>query len=426
MFVGLIRKFAPAPHCFFWKEKIFPVVICFLLLTTIPFPSLLYAIPQANRDNQKQLHDLRSRIDALQKDLADKKSSKIKAAEALRDSERSISDLHNQISQLANQQKSVQNELARLQKKSAQLQGTADIRRAQLGKLIYYQHLIKHKEYLQLLFRQHDPDKAARNLYYYQYIAQARSKNIDDLRSQLADLDILTRASYIQNQSLKQIQNKQLHQKQQLESEKKRRSEILASLSKEVSHQQKKIDALKQDELRLSRLIEKLNKQLAHKKNNLKQQSSKDHKSIIRNNKLPDVIEQKSSFAALKGKLRLPVRGELINRFGGSRENSNIKWKGLFIRSREGNEVKAIANGEVIFSDWLRGFGNLMILDHGNHYMSLYGNNEAIYKRVGNKVKSGDTIAIVGNSGGNAESGLYFELRYQGKPFDPLGWVKIE
>ena len=124
--------------------------------------------------------------------------------------------------------------------------------------------------------------------------------------------------------------------------------------------------------------------------------------------------------------MRLPVRGELINRFGGSRENSNIKWKGLFIRSREGNEVKAIANGEVIFSDWLRGFGNLMILDHGNHYMSLYGNNEAIYKRVGNKVKSGDTIAIVGNSGGNAESGLYFELRYQGKPFDPLGWVKIE
>lgn len=122
----------------------------------------------------------------------------------------------------------------------------------------------------------------------------------------------------------------------------------------------------------------------------------------------------------------MPVKGELANRFGSPRESGSIKWQGLFIRSAGGNEVKAIAGGEVIFADRLRGFGNLMILDHGNHYMSLYGNNAAIHKRVGSKVKSGDTIATVGNSGGNAETGLYFELRYQGKPFDPLSWVKLK
>ena len=93
---------------------------------------------------------------------------------------------------------------------------------------------------------------------------------------------------------------------------------------------------------------------------------------------------------------------------------------------QNGNEVKAIASGQVVFADWLRGFGNLMILDHGNNYMSLYGYNEAIYKHVGDRVRSGDTIATVGNSGGHRESGLYFELRHQGKPFDPLTWMIIE
>lgn len=396
----------------------------FLLLVNILSSPPLHALPQANRDNQKQLHDLRTRIDILQKDLTDKESSKIKAVDALRDSEQSINNLHNKLSQLAHQQKNIQDKLTRLQTKSAQLQNETSARQTQLGKLIYYQHLTKHKQYLQLLFKQQNPDNATRNLYYYRYIAQARSQNIDELRNQLADLDTLAHASHIQNQSLEHIRNEQLRQKQQLELEKNQRSEILASLSAEVSRQQKKINELKQDEQRLSKLIEKLNKQLARKKNPPTKQNS--NKSALRNNKLPEAIEQKGSFAALKGKLRLPVQGELINRFGSPRENGGIKWQGLFIRSSGGNTVKAIANGEVIFSDWLRGFGNLMILDHGNHYMSLYGNNEAIYKRVGNKVRSGDTIATVGNSGGNAESGLYFELRYQGKPFDPLGWVKIE
>jgi septal ring factor EnvC (AmiA/AmiB activator) len=267
-----------------------------------------------------------------------------------------------------------------------------------------------------------------RNFYYYQYIAQARSQNIDNLRDQLAKLDTLMHASLVQQQTLEQLRNEQLQQKQQLELEKKRRSEILASLSKEVSQQQRKITRLKQDELRLTKLIEKLNKQLALARQKKKAAKSNDKRNqpVLRNNTLPGTIEQKGTFAALKGKLRLPVRGVLANRFGSSRENGGIKWRGLFILSAEGSEVKAIAKGEVIFSDWLRGFGNLLILDHGNNYMSLYGNNEAIYKQVGNKVKSGDTIAIVGNSGGNPESGLYFELRYQGKPFDPLSWVKIE
>ncbi|WP_292966661.1 peptidoglycan DD-metalloendopeptidase family protein [Nitrosomonas sp.] len=395
-----------------------------LLLVNAFSSSSLHAIPQTNRDSQKQLQELRTRIDTLQKDLINKKSSKTKAADTLQKSEQSINDLHKKLSLLAQQQKNTQEKLNRLQQQSIQLQDQVKTGQKQLGNLIYSQHMTKYGDYLPLLLRQRDPDKAARNFYYYSYIAQARSKNIDNLRNQLATLDTLTHERQAQNESLKQIRTKQIQQKQLLELEKNRQSEIVAALSEEVTRQQKKIDELKQDEQRLSQLIDKLNKQLARKKS---VPARSGGKSVLRNEKLPDSnIEHRGAFAALKGKLRLPVKGELANRFGSPRESGSIKWQGLFIRSAGGSEVKAIAGGEVIFADWLRGFGNLMILDHGSHYMSLYGNNETILKRVGSKVKSGDTIATVGNSGGNAEAGLYFELRYEGRPFDPLSWVKID
>jgi murein hydrolase activator len=129
------------------------------------------------------------------------------------------------------------------------------------------------------------------------------------------------------------------------------------------------------------------------------------------------------AFPKMKGKLRLPVTGELANRFGSPREDSTLSWRGLFIRAPQGREIHAVASGRVVYSDWLRGFGNLLIVDHGGGYMSLYGNAESLFARVGDVVKGGGVIASVGNSGGNAQAGLYFELRYQSKPFDPMTWA---
>ena len=121
--------------------------------------------------------------------------------------------------------------------------------------------------------------------------------------------------------------------------------------------------------------------------------------------------------------LRLPVIGELVNRFGSLRPDSGLSWKGLFISARPGREVKAVAGGRVVYADWLRGFGNLLILDHGDGYMSLYGNNESLLKAVGAEVRAGDAIALSGSSGGIPESGLYFEIRHQGRAIDPLDWI---
>ena len=130
------------------------------------------------------------------------------------------------------------------------------------------------------------------------------------------------------------------------------------------------------------------------------------------------------AFSALRGRLRLPVKGDLIARYGGKRGNGP-NWKGLFIRTAEGAEVKAVAAGRVVFAEWLRGFGNIVIIDHGSQYMTIYGNNQAVLKRAGDAVNTGDIIATAGNSGGNEESGLYFEMRHQGRTFDPLDWANI-
>ena len=119
------------------------------------------------------------------------------------------------------------------------------------------------------------------------------------------------------------------------------------------------------------------------------------------------------------------MRGELASRFGNRRPEGGPSWKGLFIRSPSGQEVRAVAQGRVVFAEWMRGFGNLLILDHGDGYLSVYGNNEAVLKQVGDAVRAGEPVATTGASGGSAESGLYFETRHEGRPFDPLKWVTL-
>jgi septal ring factor EnvC (AmiA/AmiB activator) len=130
------------------------------------------------------------------------------------------------------------------------------------------------------------------------------------------------------------------------------------------------------------------------------------------------------AFASLKGRLNAPILGKVAARFGAKR-GDGPSWKGMFIKAAEGSEVHAVAGGRVVYANWMRGFGNLIIVDHGGEYMSIYGNNQTLLKHAGDAVKAGDPIASAGNTGGNEESGLYFELRHLGKAFDPVGWVKF-
>ncbi len=411
-------------------QVIHKLIVACLLMLAHPMDSV-YAAPKVVE--KEDLKQLRSRIETLQKELADTEESKSEAADALRDSERAISAANRQLNKLAQEQDKAREKLSRLQAQSEQLARDVEMQQAQLGKLLYRRYVAGsgQKEYLSLLLNQQEPNQIARNMYYYGYLSRARSESIDALRANLQQLDSLALESREKSAEVAMIQAKQAESKKQLEHEKTEHAKLLARISLQADQQRREISKLKQDEQRLSRLVERLTKLLARKKRpapaSPSVRPSAPSSAPLSNDSLPDGSTDGNPFSALKGRLSLPVRGELASRFGSPRHDGGLTWKGLFIRSAIGADVKAIAAGRVVFADWLRGFGNLLIVDHGASYMSLYGNNDAIHKQVGDAVRGGDTIATVGDSGGvSTHAGLYFELRHQGKPFDPLNWVRIK
>lgn len=363
---------------------------------------------------RKELRELRNRIEALQKKLQEAESSRTEAVDALKASERAISDANRRLRELALQSAHLSRELDELRLRTRDGEVALSRQQALLETMLYQQYLEGRSPPLQLLLSGEDPNRIARMLHYLTYIAQARADVIDTLRESLSELRTLARETERKASELDAAAAEEAAQKQRIEEKKAARARVLAGISREIDKQQREIGTLKRNESRLTRLVEELGRVIARKP------------SRLRNESVPDASLGSGPFEALKGRLKLPVRGELANRFGSPRPEGGITWKGLFIAARAGEEVRAIASGRVVFADWLRGFGNLLIIDHGGAYMSLYGNNETLYRRVGETIRAGDPIAAVGNSGGNAHSGLYFELRHEGRPLDPLRWVNIE
>ena len=362
---------------------------------------------------QDELKILRKRIAAMQYELEKTSESKSEAADALRDSEQAISNSNRKLAELAAQQRAADKKLNELQKQEQRLTGRMAEQQVSLGKLLYQQYLGGKQEYLKLLLNNQNPNQVARDLQYYQYIAHNRADWLTALHEDLAALNALSMATRQQRAELASLRTEQSAQKRILEKEQRARHQVLGNISQQLRQQRREIKRLQHNENRLAQLIDKLAKMLAQPKSG----------TLFRNDTLPDNRFDGSPFDQLKGKLVLPVKGEVTNQFGSPRPDSTVLWKGLFLRTPAGQSVKAIAAGQVVFADWLRGFGNLLIVDHGKGYMSLYANNETLFRQVGDMLRGGDTIAAVGNSGGNKDSGLYFELRHESKPLDPINWV---
>jgi septal ring factor EnvC (AmiA/AmiB activator) len=394
-----------------------------LALLSLPAVALA-AKPEASKE---ALQELKSRIESLKKELDTTKEAHSEAADALKKSEQAISEANRKLHEIAQQQATSRQSLQSLQQELAGLNETIRDQQQLLGKQFYQQYLNGQQGYLQIVLTGHDPNIVTRDLHYFSYLARARAEMIESLRKNLehvATLNQKTTSTLAEINALKEEQEKQ---RQQLESEKRERKGVMQELAGKIKMQSGEISKLRRDEKRLTNLVERLARIVPAKPKRKKQAHPGPSPSapIGKNESLPNPSLADTAFAALKGKLNLPVRGDIVNRFGATREDSGISWKGLFIRANEGSEVKSIASGTVVFADWLRGFGNLLIIDHGDGFMSLYGNNQALLKNVGDEVGPGDNIASVGNSGGNANSGLYFEMRHRSKPFDPLGWCVL-
>jgi len=373
------------------------------------------AEPAGAGAKEKELRELRGRIEALQKQLAGTEETKGEAADALRESERAISEANRALRELGVQSKKINRELAGIGAEARRNEEALKSQQMQLARLLYQHYLGGQTEPLKLLLNREDPNEIARRLHYFGYISRARAALIADLRVGLARLRELSQAAQRKAAELAAVTAESQTQRGRLEREKRARNQVFARISRDIQRQRREIGTLKRDETRLARLVASLARLIARKP-----------APRLRNERVPQAPSGDSPFLELKGKLSLPVRGELANRFGSPRADGGVVWKGLFIAARSGEEVRAVADGRVVFADWLRGFGNLLIVDHGDAYMSLYGNNEALYKRVGDPIRGGESVAAVGASGGNADSGLYFELRHQGRPLDPLDWVNVK
>ncbi len=384
-----------------------------LRLTLLLCTCLVAGMGSVHASQQDELDNLRKRIAGLQQELERTSESKSEAADALRESERAISDSNRKLADLAQQQRTAGHTLVQLQQQARQLERDIQGQQALLGKMLYQQYLGGKQEYLKLLLSNHDPNQVARETQYYEYIARSRAAWLKTLRNNLAQLNMVTTQTRQKRAEIAALQEEQKLQKQALEKDKRTHQQVLVKIAHQLKQQRREIGRLQRNENRLAQLVEKLSKMLAQPKS----------KGVFSNDNLPDDRFDGNPFEQLKGRLTLPVKGEVSNKFGNARPDSTVLWKGLFLRAAANQPVKAVAAGRVVFADWLRGFGNLLIIDHGKGYMSLYGNNETLYKQVGDVLRGGDTIAAVGNSGGNEDSGLYFELRHEGKPLDPMKWV---
>lgn len=396
-------------------------VIIVIMLTV----SLLSAPTYAAQDTG-ELAAIRSRIEHLREQNQTAEASRSKAADALQQSERAISDANRALSELEQQRSTMELSLNQLHSRSLSVQEAITRQQQALMDLLRQQYFSGQADTARLFMNGGNPNQLTRNLTYFSYLSRARNQLIDSLQQNLNQLDVLTHTQQQQQAHLDQIRTQHQQQRLKLQEQRKIKQEVVKTLGSEIQQQRKELATLQQNEKRITRLMQDIAKAIAKKKADqiAKARRAPPHATPRATTKpSAQPITPETGLGRLKGHLIMPTRGELIHRYGTPREQGGTLWKGLFIKAPAGQAVHAIADGQVVFADWLRGFGNLIIIDHGGGYMSLYSNNETLYKQVGNSVKAGDTIASVGNTGGNSETGLYFELRYQSQAFDPINWI---
>ena len=414
------------------------VALCGAIFMTEPAQSREKpaAVPSKAEVAEKQtdLKELRGQIESLRKEMTAAEGKRASAADQLKEMEREISvtqrDLHN----LSAQRSKLQTTLKDLGRQAQELEERLGQLHAQLENLVYRQYLQGNPDALRLLLNGENPNQLARDLYYLGAIGRSRSQMLKETAALLERKKGLAQDMRERAEELSSVEARQKEQHGKLVAQREQHKAVLERISSKISEQRKEIGNLQRDEKQLAQLIVRLNRIIAARPaprkdgapqaaQSEKRPASRDGASEIANEATPEAAS--GTFAALKGNLRLPVRGVVTNRFGTARQEGST-WKGLFIRAQPGSDIKAVAGGRVVFAEWMRGFGNLLIVDHGGNYLSIYGYNEAMLKQVGDSVRGGDSIATAGNSGGNPESGLYFELRHQGQPIDPLKWVSLK
>ena len=353
-------------------------------------------------DNQVQLKKLQTEIKNLEIELKISKNKKQDVQNQLRLLDTSIGKSNAYINELGTQIKSYKQELPKLKKGKQTLENKLANKQHDLAKQIRNSYIMGRQNYLKMLLNQQEPATLTRTLVYYDYINKSKTKQIQQITAKVEEINLITHNIKQQTDALETNLDLQVAEKKAIELNYKSRQELISRLNTQISNKTKKRIRIEQNIQNLVNLLDKLERKEQQK---------------------PVSLANPINFSKLRGKLSWPVKGKLVKRYGTSRHIGSLKWQGIVIAAPKGKEIRAVSDGLVVFADWLRGFGLLMIIDHGDGYMSLYGQNDSLLKSEGYTVHRNEIIASAGSSGGISENGLYFEIRHKGKPTNPIKWL---
>jgi len=381
----------------------YKLLSCLVLLSSLLFIGPSMAVESNDNEQAKQRNS--AKLNNVQQAIAKQESNIFKTNKArsalekqLKNDDLAIAKVAKAINDTEQLLKITKKKISSLSKEKQHLTSQKITQEKLLAKQLRSAYTTGQHDYLKLLLNQEQSEKIQRTITYYQYMNKARINEIEKFQATIAQLMIVTTQHQKQVENLQALKQSQQKQRAKLNENKKNRSKTIASLAKKLLSDKQQLAKLKADEANLAAALQKLTE-------------------LIR------AEVDLTGLSKLKRKLAWPVKGRLLRSFG-SKKQGYLKWKGVLLGAPIGRQVQTIHNGTVLFSDWLKGYGLLTVIDHGNGYMSLYAHNQTLLKSVGDQVETGEPIALVGQSGGQDRAGLYFEIRHQGTAVNPKLWCR--
>ena len=423
------------------------------------------AFADERAQTQQQLDATRQDIVELKKTLDKLQAEKSGVQKDLQATETDIGKLEKQVEDLQQALKKTQGELERLDREKQKLQSARTEQQGLIAQQARSAYKGGREEYLKLLLNQQNPEQFARTLTYYDYLSKARLEQLKAFNQTLRQLASVEQQTAAQQTELLAQQAELSSRRDALDVERSKRRAVLAKLNGDLKDRDQKLQSRQQDQAQLAQVLKTIEETLARQAREAEEARQRallarqeaERAAERRRQQLAQAQAERNAsgqapveetppqkpraplgpvvssdganyggaFSAARGKLPWPVNGRLLARFGEARgDDARAKWDGVMISASPGTQVHAIHGGRVVFADWLRGAGLLVILDHGNGYLSLYGHNQSLLKHAGDIVKAGDVLSTVGDSGGQSSAGLYFAIRQQGRPADPAQWCR--
>ena len=350
-----------------------------------------------------ELAAVKERIETLKQRLAEMRGARSRAEQELEAHDRRVAAMAEETTRTEERIAATRGRLEDLRRQRDALETREERQAGALARQIRSAYLLSRQNPVKLLLNQDDPAAVQRALTYHEYINREYRARIAAIRERIARVVEVTRHIAAEEARLAELRRRQAEERARLDREQARRRALLERLSRDIASRGEELAHLRRNREELEHLLRELNEALAD---------------------IPPALDRRRAFAGLRGTLPWPHDGRVLHPFGAARGLGNLRWQGVVLAGRPGDPVGAVHHGRVAFADWLRGFGLLLILDHGDGYMSLYGHNRTLLKDTGDWVEQGEPVATVGASGGLAVPGLYFEIRRNATPLDPRRWCR--